>query len=364
MKITSVEAIPLRYPFRHGGPPSGWGGGAWTEMRTLLVRVETDSGLTGWGEAFGYNAIPATRAALETMVAPLAVGRDATAIAPLMRDLQRDLHIFGRYGVTIFALSGLDIALWDIAGKAAGAPLSRLAGGAARESVPAYASLLKYGDPALVARLTGEALEAGYESIKLHESTVAPVAAARKTAGEDVPVMLDVNCVWSPKEARRMAEDMDEYALHWLEEPLWPPENFEALAELRASCATPVASGENACTSWQFAAALDAGAVDYAQPSVTKAGGVSEFLKIAALAAHANVSLAPHSPYFGPGLLATLQLLAADDSVEAIERFYIALDNDLYGGALTPENGAIAVPDGPGLGLEPDPAFIGKWREA
>ena len=364
MKITSVEAIPLRYPFRHGGPPSGWGGGAWTEMRTLLVRVETDGGSTGWGEAFGYNAIPATRAALETMVAPLAVGRDATAIAPLMRDLQRDLHIFGRYGVTIFALSGLDIALWDIAGKAAGAPLSRLAGGAARDAVPAYASLLKYGDPALVARLTGEALEAGYESIKLHESTVAPVAAARKTAGEDVPIMLDVNCVWSPKEARRMADEMDEYALHWLEEPLWPPENFEALAELRASCAAPIASGENACTSWQFAAALDAEAVDYAQPSVTKAGGVSEFLKIAALAAHANVSLAPHSPYFGPGLLATLQLLAADDSVEAIERFYVALDDDLYGGALTPENGAIAVPDGPGLGLEPDPAFIEKWREA
>ena len=362
MKISKVEAIPLRYPFRHGGPPSGWGGGAWTEMRTLLVRVDTESGLTGWGEAFGYNAIPATKAALETMVAPLAVGRDAGEIAPLAKDLQLGLHIFGRYGVTMFALSGLDIALWDLAGKAAGLPLHRLAGGAARRSVPAYASLLKYGDPDLVARLVEAALGEGYESIKLHESAVAPVAAARAAAGADTPIMLDVNCVWSPKEARRMADALAECGLHWLEEPVWPPENYAALAELRDS-GVPIASGENACTSWQFAEMTEAEAVDYAQPSVTKVGGVSEFLKVAALAERANVALAPHSPYFGPGFLATLQLLAADASVEAIERFFVTLDADLYGGALTPEDGAIAVPDGPGLGLEPDPAFIAKWRE-
>lgn len=387
MKIAAVEAIPLRYPFRHGGPPTGWGGGAWTEMRTLLVRVETDAGLTGWGEAFGYNAIPATRAALETMVAPLAVGRDAGAIAPSMRDLQRELHLFGRYGVTCFALSGLDIALWDLAGKAAGEPLHRLvgvprnsvptddagveqveelletAGDAARDSVPAYASLLKYGDPALVARLVGEALDEGYGRVKLHESTVAPVAAAREAAGADTPIMLDVNCVWSPEEAGRMAREMEEFGLYWLEEPLWPPENIGALASLRMMEDIPLAAGENACTAWQFAAMFEAGAVDYAQPSVTKVGGVSEFRKVSVLAGQAGVALAPHSPYFGPGFLATLQLLAADSSIEAIERLHVTLDDDIYGGALTPRNGAIAVPDGPGLGLEPNLDFIEKWRE-
>ncbi len=363
MKITAIDAIPLRYPFRHGGPPTGWGGGAWTEMRTLLVRVETDAGLTGWGEAFGYNAIPATKAALETMIAPLAVGRDATAIAPLTRSIQRDLHIFGRYGVTVFALSGLDIALWDIASKAAGMPLHRLVGGGARDTVPAYASLLKYRDPELVSTLSKAALDEGYRFIKLHESTAAPVEAARAAAG-DAPIMLDVNCVWSAGEARRMAEALEDCELHWLEEPIWPPENYDALNELRLAAAVPVAAGENACTSWQFAAMMEAEAVDYAQPSVTKVGGVSEFLEVAALARHANVALAPHSPYFGPGFLATLQLLAADASVEAIERFYVTLDNDLYAGALTPKNGDIAVPDGPGLGLEPDPDFIETWREA
>ena len=362
MKITSIEAIPLTYPFRHGGPPSGWGGRPWTEMRTLLVRVDTDEGLTGWGEAFGYNAIPATKAAIETMVAPVAVGRDAARISELMAKLQLALHIFGRYGITIFALSGLDIALWDIAGKAAGLPLHRLLGGLARESVPAYASLLKYGDAGVVAELTKEALGQGYRLIKLHEVSAHAVQAARAAAGDGVPIMLDVNCVWSPKEAAAIAEELIDYDLHWLEEPIWPPENYAALAELRAACGIPLAAGENACTAWQFRALIDSGAVDYAQPSVTKLGGVSEFVRVAALAETGNVALAPHSPYFGPGFLATLQLLATMPAIESIERFYVELDSDLYDGALNPKDGAVAVPTGPGLGLEPNPDFIDRFR--
>lgn len=362
MKITAVETIHLSYPFRHGGPPSGWGGTAWTELQTLLVKVETDAGITGWGESFGYNAIPATKTAIETMVAPNVIGRDATQISALMDELQLSLHLFGRYGIPIFALSGLDIALWDIAGKAAGLPLHRLVGGAARDHVPTYASLLKYADTEIVARLVNEARERGYEQIKLHECTVPEVAAARAAAGDGVPIMLDVNCVWSPKEAGHMAEQMLEHDLHWLEEPLWPPENFDALADLRADYGIPISSGENACTAWQFREMIASEAVDYAQPSVTKVGGVTEFLKVATLAKMENVSLAPHSPYFGPGFAATLQLLAAMPEVEAIERFYVELDEDMFGGALTPENGAIAVPTNPGLGVEPDPAFIEKYR--
>lgn len=363
MKITAIEAIPLTSPFSHRGPPSGWGGKAWTDLRTLLVRVDTDEGITGWGEAFGYNAIPATKAALETMVAPNAIGRDPTRISELMAELQLALHLFGRYGVTMFALGGLDIALWDIAAKAAGLPLARLVGGPARERVPAYASLFKYQDPGIVAELTGEALAKGYRRIKLHETASAPVKAAREAAGVGVPIMLDVNCAWSPKEARAIAEELIDLDLHWLEEPIWPPENYAGLADLRAEAGIPLAAGENACTAWQFRAMLDAGAVDYAQPSVTKVGGVSEFLKIATLAECENVALAPHSPYFGPGFLATLQLLAALPAIEAIERFYVELDEDLYAGALAPTGGAITVPAGPGLGLEPDPDFIAKYRE-
>ena len=226
MKIASVEAIPVALPFNHGGPPTGFGGTTWSTLDYLLVKVETDTGLTGWGEAFGYNCIPVTKAAIETLIAPQVIGRDASQFGPLMDELQYKLHLFGRYGITTFALSGLDIALWDLAGKAAGLPLHRLLGGAARDTVPAYASLLKYSDSDLVSRLTAEALDKGYGYIKLHEATVEPVAAARKAAGDDIPIMLDVNCAWSPKQAGEIAEALADINLHWLEEPLWPPENF------------------------------------------------------------------------------------------------------------------------------------------
>ncbi len=243
MKITAIEAIPVTIPFSHGGPPTGFGGTEWTTLPYLIVKVDTDEGLTGYGEAFGYNVIPATKTAIDTLVAPQAVGRDATQISALMDELFLKFHIFGRYGVTVFALSGLDIALWDIAGKAAGLPLHRLIGGARRDRVKAYASLLKYDDPAVVGRLTREALDTGYQFIKLHETTHAPVEAARAAAGDGVPIMVDVNCAWSPRQAAAMAERLAPLDLHWLEEPIWPPENFAALAELRADWGIPLASG-------------------------------------------------------------------------------------------------------------------------
>ncbi|MDP6352815.1 MAG: mandelate racemase/muconate lactonizing enzyme family protein [Alphaproteobacteria bacterium] len=362
MKITSVEAIPLALPFTHDGPPTGFGGTEWTTLGVLIVKVETDEGITGYGEAFGYNAIPATKAAIETLVAPQVIGRDPTRISGLMDELALKLHIFGRYGITMFALSGLDIALWDIAGKAAGLPLHRLLGGAGRDRIEAYASLFKYDDAEVVARLSKAAVAAGYRYVKLHETTAAPVAAARRAVGQDVAIMLDVNCAWSPKEAARMAEILAPESLHWLEEPLWPPENCEALADLRMDSGTPIASGENACTAWQFAQMFDAGAVDYAQPSVTKVGGVTEFRKVMALAETANVTLAPHSPYFGPGFLASLHLIAASRDVECIERFHVTLEASLFGEAIEPVAAHIAVPQGPGLGLDPDPEVIAKCR--
>lgn len=362
MKITNLEAIPVTVPFSHGGPPTGFGGVDWTALSFLLVKVQTDAGITGYGEAFGYNVIPATRAALETLVKPQVIGRDPTRISTLMHELSVNLHIFGRYGVTMFALSGLDIALWDIAGKIAGRPLHALLGGAARTELPAYASLLKYTDPAVVGRLTREAIDKGYGFIKLHENTVAPVEAARDAAGDDVPIMLDVNCVWSPKQAADMAAALRACDLHWLEEPIWPPENFRALAELRKWSGTRIASGENACTAWQFREMLAQGAVDYAQPSVTKVGGVTEFVKVAEMAEVENVTLAPHSPYFGPGFLASLHLIAANRSIESVERFYVDFEETMYGDAVEPVAGSIKLPDGPGLGMDPDPYFVAKYR--
>ena len=363
MKITNIEAIPVSIPFTQSGQMADFiVGKPWTELGHLLVKVETDEGITGYGDAFGFNVIHATKTAIDTLIAPMAIGHNPSQIGPLMDELSKKTHVFGRYGITTFALSGLDIALWDIAGKVAGVPLFKLLGGSSRSEVPAYASLLKYQDPTVCARLAEEAIGHGYQSIKLHENTVEPVAAVRSVGGQDLSIMLDVNCSWTPYEATRMAEALVPYNLHWLEEPLWPPENFEALAQLRAVTGIPVASGENACTAWQFDQMLNSDAVDFAQPSVTKVGGLTEMQKIAHLADISNVRIQPHSPYFGPGFLATLHFIASTQDIDSIERFYVDLEANMYGNALEPIKGSIRVPHEPGLGIDPDRGFIKKYR--
>ncbi len=364
MKIARVDSRSIKVPFTFGGSPTGYGGRNWTTNNILLVRVETDTGLVGWGEAFCYGCTDAVRAALHNMIAPIVVGEDASDIARLSYDLQQKLHLFGRYGITIFALSGLDIALWDIAGKAAGLPLVRLLGGSGRSKLPAYASLLKYRDPERVAARTKLAVQQGYRHIKLHETEEPEVKAAREAAGSDVAIMVDTNCPWTPEQARLMTLKLRPYDLHWLEEPIFPPEDFAAIARLRAGTGVAMAAGENNCTSFQFRDMFAAGAVDYAQPSVTKVGGITEFLKVATLADAAGVTLMPHSPYFGPGFLATLHLLAARGGPDGmIERYHMDLEASLYGDLVDPVDGGFVVPTGPGLGRDPDPDVMKTYGD-
>lgn len=369
MKIARIETIPLAIPHDHGGPAPSWGGRPWAALHILLVRVETEDGLVGWGEAFSYNCLPGVRATVDSLIAPTALERDATDIVALMRELQQAFHLFGRYGITMFALSGLDIALWDIAAKRAGMSLGQLLGGPADPPlIPGYASLLKYRDPERVAERTRLALDEGYPAIKLHETEEPEVAAARAVMGDGVPLCIDTNCPWTPAEARVMAARLKSYDPHWLEEPIFPPEDFTALARLQAESGVDLACGENACTAFEFRAMMDAGAVRYVQPSVTKVGGVTEFRKVIALAEARGVTVMPHSPYFGPGWLATLQLLAAMPLTGRpggswIERFHTQLQATLYPDFVSPvEGGCFRVPDGPGLGVEPDPDVMREYR--
>ena len=196
-----------------------------------------------------------------------------------------------------------------------------------------------------------QAFDEGYRHIKLHETEEAEVRAARLAVGEGVAIMVDTNCPWTPEQARHMTLKLRPYDLHWLEEPIFPPEDFAAIAKLRAGTGVPMAAGENNCTSFQFRDMFAAGAVDYAQPSVTKVGGVTEFLKVATLADAAGVTLMPHSPYFGPGFLATLQLMAARGAPDGmIERYHMDLEASLYGELVMPVNGGFVVPTGSGPG--------------
>jgi len=362
MKITRVDTLVLNLPMIIEGATPMLGGRPRTSIDMLLVRIETDAGLTGWGEAFGHRIFPATRAAIDTLLGPMCVGRDPSQILALNDDLQRALHGIGRNGPAIYALSGIDIALWDIAGKVAGLPLYRLLGGSPRADLPAYASLLRYGTAEAVAHHTDQALARGYRHIKVHEITVPEVKAARDAAGPGVPLMVDTNCPWTVAEAVEMARRLAPLDIYWLEEPVWPPENLAGLAEVRARGGLATAAGENYGTVWEFRRAFEAGAITYAQPSVTKIGGVTELRRVMTLADTFGVRVVPHSAYFGPGLLASIHCIAAMPTESLVERFYCDFAENPLGEAIHPKDGRIAVPRGPGLGIDPDPRLLEKLR--
>jgi L-alanine-DL-glutamate epimerase-like enolase superfamily enzyme len=363
MLIAAVESSVVSVPFSMGGPHPLFAGQPWDRLEILLVRVETDDGLVGWGEAFGHAAIAATKAALDSIVAPLVVGRDAGDINALTRQVLHGVHLLGRNGPFVYAFSGVEIALWDLLGKRAGQPLWRLLGGSAPAPLDAYASLLSYGgDLELVARNTAEARARGYRHIKLHELTREAVLAA-KAAAPDAAVMLDVNCAWTPPVARGKAAAMAGEGLLWLEEPVWPPEDTAGLASLRRY-GIPLSAGENTAGLFGFRALIDAGAIDVAQPSVTKVGGIGEMKRVIALAQAHGVEVVPHSPYFGPGFVATLHLAAALIERPMIEVLWLDMEANPFDPWVRAEGGKVAVPSAPGLGCDPDPAVLARYTKA
>lgn len=364
MKITEVQAVPLAIPMRPTSPPSPWTAGA---AKQVLVRLTTDQGLTGWGECFAYGAPLAVASVVDEALAPLLAGQDPSRIEPLLAAMQKALMIWGRRGLGMFAVSGVELALWDLAGKAAGLPVYRLLGGLAQPRLRAYASLLRYDSPSDVGLACAAAAARGFTAIKLHQVDVESVAVARDAVGEGVELMLDTNCPWSVEEAIRIGRRLEAYDLRWLEEPVWPPEDYEGLARVRAAVGVPIAAGENDATAFGARALLAAGAADVVQPSVTKAGGLGELRRIAALAAAAGVTFQPHSYYFGPGLAATAHLIAATAGVPYIEWPPGELEAPLMAEPLRCDTGVVTVGERPGLGADPDPAVLARYpyrREA
>ena len=264
----------------------------------------------------------------------------------------------------MYGISGVDIALWDLLGKATDRPLVELLGGPFAEELTVYASLLRYGEPNEVARITREAIERGYRHIKLHEVSLPVIEAAVAAAGQDASVMLDTNCPWSVEQALHHDRVLEPLGLTWLEEPVWPPENYKGLAELRAAGRHRIAAGENAGSLYDFVAMMDAKAIDIAQPDVAKTGGVTELVKIAALCDAMGVEYVPHCALFGPGQVATLHLNAAHRGVPLFERLYCDFEAELYGDATLPIAGKVKVPRGAGLGLDPDLDVVERYRVA
>ena len=363
MKITKIEPILIAVPYEHGAPkPTMTSGGIRTAMDALLVRVDTDEGVTGWGEAFSFATTPVTIPAIRDVVAPLAVGRDPGDIEGLTTALKRRMQNMMHGGPARFAVSALDIALWDIKGKVTGEPIWRLLGGPKKAHIPAYASLLRLGEPATVTRVTQAAVERGYRQIKLHEHTIEAVAAARQAIGPDIPLMVDTNCHWTVEDAITMAQRMKPHDLTWLEEPITPPDDYEAMARVRREGGVPIAAGENLGNPMDVRWMALAGAVDVVQPSVVKLGGITDVWKTIAFAREHGIRPVPHSPFIGPGLAATIHLIAAMDDDTPCEHRFCDLEANPLGDACEAEDGQLPVPQGPGLGVEIDLAVVERYR--
>ena len=349
MKIADVQAIPLAIPLKPFDPPSSWQ----TRMRKqVLVRVLTDDGLTGLGEAFALGGPLAVSNVIVESLKPLLVGQEPSRIEYLVDLLHRATQNYGRRGIGMFAISGVEIALWDLLGKVLNVPVYQLLGGAVRPRLCAYASLVRYDTPERVAAACEKFAVRGFGFIKLHQIDVASVRAAREAVGPDVEVMLDTNCPWTPAEALSMARQLEPYRLFWLEEPIWPPEDYSALADLRRQSPVPIALGENESTLFGFRSVVEHRAADVLQPSIIKVGGISEFRKIAALATAAGLPIAPHSFYLGPGLAATLHVAATLSGTMPVEFPALDLETPFLARPIEAHDGHVEVPSGPGLGVE------------
>lgn len=361
MKITKVSSVVYRQHLKSGSPKLKFADEGRDAFETLLIKVETDSGIVGWGEAFPHRVWEAIRVLVETLIAPACIGADPIDISKLMKKLIYHVHGVGRAGPVMYALSGLDIALWDILGKVANLPIYKLLGGTQCDRLPAYASLLKYNDPEVVVAVSENALSRGYGELKVHETGRDEIIAAAKLLRRHngASLMVDVNAPWNLQEALTAVAPLRELDLKWIEEPVWPPEDYWAAAEISAA-GVPVAIGENVLTPSDFARLIESRAVNYVQPSVAKIGGISIMRDIVAAANQANVAVAPHSAYFGPGLIATAHLSAALARAPMVERLYCDLTESPFGDWYEPANGYLAIPQGPGLGVEPDLKLLDK----
>lgn len=366
MKITHIEPILIELPYDHGAPkPLLRSGSPRTLMDAVYLRVDTDEGISGWGEAFGFGACRIAHAAAGMVVAPLAVGQQADDIPALMGDLHRKLQSMALNGPVRFALSALDIALWDIAGKVAKQPIYRLLNpNSHKKQWSVYASLMRMQDATNVAKVSADAVGRGYRHIKLHERSLECVSAARQAIGGDVELMLDTNCAWSADQAIDQAKNMADQDLFWLEEPISPPDDYVGLGRVQEEGGIPVAAGENLGTFHDFCRMADQPNIDYLQPDVTKFGGITEMWKAVAYAAEHNCRLEPHSPLYGPGLVATQHIVAAMEAEAMVEFYYCDLGASPMGDGIYASDGFMTVPDGPGLGVEVDIEIIEKYRAA
>ncbi|MGC9347497.1 MAG: mandelate racemase/muconate lactonizing enzyme family protein [Anaerolineae bacterium] len=380
MKITDVTTYVLQASL--DDQAFGWSQRVGSSRQTAICVVDTDEGIQGYGEAFYFGG-PSTIVAriIDRALGPLIVDRDPLDTSVLWDKLYNWTRDQGQKGVTISALSAVDIALWDVKGKALGQPVHKLLGGAYRTRAKVYATgLYEPQDvPSIVDALIEEAIgykDEGFRGMKL-KIGYAPltdlryVHAIREAIGSDIALMVDANHAYNAPEAIRLARDLEPYDVTWFEEPV-PPEDVDGYCEVRRATSIPIAGGECEYTRFGFRRLISRRAVDYLQPDLCATGGFTEMGRIVAMASAANLPVIPHVWGTNVGLSASLQAFAAlphfpDRRFPAEPWFeYDRSPNPLRDGvteeSFAMEDGYLAIPDRPGLGIALNMDFIAAHR--
>ncbi|HUP32242.1 MAG TPA: mandelate racemase/muconate lactonizing enzyme family protein [Gaiellaceae bacterium] len=373
MRITDVEAVVLRQPSVDEGIADG-------SQDDLVVLVHTDEGITGIGEVDSAPEVVAALVegngshAVAVGLRELLIGEDPLDVERLWRKMYRGTIYVGRRGITVHAISGIDIALWDIKGKALGKPVCELIGEPRRDRVRAYASRLMPETPEETYDAVGELREQGFMAVKLGWGPLGKDAAydvqlasaACEAAGDGVEILIDAGLgyVDDVERATRAARGLEELGVTWLEEP-FEPDEYEAYAELADTVEIPIAAGEQDATRWGFRELIERGHVDIVQPDVTRCGGITELLRIAELAAAHGVATVPHA--WKSGIIKAASLHVNAILPEALYQEYCVagtpINTELTVQRLPVEaDGAIAVPTGPGLGVELDFDVVERLR--
>lgn len=375
MKIVSVRAHVLRHKLDHKFLSSF---STFEDRWSCLVEITCNDGTVGWGECLG-PARP--NAAIVAAMEPHLTGKNPLDIEPLWAHLYNQFRDQGQRGLTMTAQSGIDIALWDIAGKHFGVPIHVLLGGAYRLQVPAYAT---GGFPIVgtdrIGALREEVTryrEAGFGATKIKigfglKQDLAAISATRDAIGPDIQLMIDANHGYDSVDAIHLGRAAAEFDIDWFEEPV-VPEQLDRYRDVRAGQPIPVAGGETWHGRAAFAAAIDAGAIDILQPDVCGCGGITEMRKIIAAAETAGIRVVPHVWGTAIAVAASLHMLATlapsplrhnpRQPMLEFDQTHNPFRMAIVETPITAIEGVVAVPDGPGLGLEIVPAQINAFRD-
>jgi L-alanine-DL-glutamate epimerase-like enolase superfamily enzyme len=374
MRIENIEAIVLSESNIRANVAD-------SSQDALIIRIYTDEGIVGLGEVDSSPylvkaVIDGVRSShlIANNIRDLLIGQDPFNVISIWDQLYLGTMYYGRRGVVIHAMSGIDIALWDIIGKALNRPICQLLGGARHSKIRAYASVLMPSTPSEVLAVVDRCLAEGFTAIKLGwgslgenpKKTIELVKAARSAAGKEIEILIDLGLVdgrWDVATLVDLIKRLEEYEIFWIEEPL-SPDDLEGYAKLAKAVDTRIATGEELSTRFAFRDLLDRGQVDVIQPDVTRVGGFTEFRRILDMAQLRGIPVVPHGWSTGIVRAANLQILAGMSNPLFLEYCVTesALNRKLVKNPFIVRNGFVDVPDGPGLGIDIDEDLMNKMR--